>query len=198
METFMSTRVYRQAARAVATQDTEESILAAFRDLLNESWFDEITLDDVALRANTTRQTVIRRFGAKSGLLAAFTKRIAIEITTRRASAPSDDVDGAVAVLIEDYEATGDMVVRLLSLEGRIAEIEPMLEIGRSEHRRWVESTFASRLSVFAGKEREDRLSQLLIATDVWVWVLLRRTQERTPVETARLTADMINRILKQ
>jgi len=194
----MSTRVYRQAARAVATQDTEESILAAFRDLLNESWFDEITLDDVALRANTTRQTVIRRFGAKSGLLAAFTKRIAIEITTRRASAPSDDVDGAVAVLIEDYEATGDMVVRLLSLEGRIAEIEPMLEIGRSEHRRWVESTFASRLSVFAGKEREDRLSQLLIATDVWVWVLLRRTQERTPVETARLTADMINRILKQ
>ena len=194
----MPRRSYRQAARAVSTQDTEESILLAFRELLNESWFDEITLDDVALRANTTRQTVIRRFGAKSGLLAAFTKRIANEITARRTSAPPDDVDGAVAILIDDYEATGDMVVRLLSLEGRIAEIEPTLEIGRAEHRRWVESTFASRLSVFAGKDREDRLSQLLIATDVWVWVLLRRTQKRTAVEVVRLTADMIKKILRK
>ena len=194
----MASRSYRQAARAVSTQDTEESILLAFRELLNESWFDEITLDDVALRANTTRQTVIRRFGAKSGLLAAFTKRIANEITARRASAPSDDVDAAVAILIDDYEATGDMVVRLLSLEGRIAEIEPTLEIGRAEHRRWVESTFASHLSVFTGKDREDRLSQLLIATDVWVWVLLRRTQKRTAVEAVRVTADMIKKILRK
>ncbi len=194
----MSSRSYRQAARAVSTQDTEESILLAFRELLNESWFDEITLDDVALRANTTRQTVIRRFGAKSGLLAAFTKRIANEITARRASAPPDDVDGAVAILIDDYEATGDMVVRLLSLEGRIAEIEPTLEIGRAEHRRWVKLTFASHLSVFTGKDREDRLSQLLIATDVWVWVLLRRTQKRTAVEAVRVTADMIKKILRK
>jgi AcrR family transcriptional regulator len=190
-------RPYEQTARAASTKDTQESILTAFRRLLNDRWFDEITLDDVADRAQTTRQTVIRHYGGKSGLLAAFTERVAVEIKNRRAAAPSDDIAGAIAVLVEDYEETGDMVLRLLSLEGRIAEVDPTLKIGRLEHKRWVESTFKPWLARSSGRQRDDRLAQLLVVTDVWTWLLLRRHQQRTAEETARLMAAMATKILK-
>jgi AcrR family transcriptional regulator len=190
-------RAYRQVARAAATQDTENAIVIAFRELLNDRFYDEITLDDVAAAANTTRQTVIRRFGAKAGLLAAFTQRIGNEIETRRASAPTDDVAGAVAVLVADYEATGDMVMRLLALEGRIPDIEPTLETGRAGHRRWVETTFGPGLKSFGKAERADRLAQILVATDVWSWFLLRRTQKKSVAETKRLMTEMISRLLQ-
>jgi len=190
-------RAYRQVARAAATHDTENAIVIAFRELLSDRFYDEITLDDVAAAASTTRQTVIRRFGAKAGLLAAFTQRIGNEIETRRASAPSDDVAAAVAVLVADYEATGDMVMRLLALEGRIPDIEPTLETGRAGHRRWVETTFGPGLKSFGKAERADRLAQILVATDVWSWFLLRRTQKKSVAETKRLMTEMISRLLQ-
>jgi len=190
-------RAYRQVARAAATHDTENAIVIAFRELLSDRFYDEITLDDVAAAASTTRQTVIRRFGAKAGLLAAFTQRIGNEIETRRASAPTDDVAGAVAVLVADYEATGDMVMRLLALEGRIPDIEPTLETGRAGHRRWVETTFGPGLKSFGKAERADRLAQILVATDVWSWFLLRRTQKKSVAETKRLMTEMISRLLQ-
>ncbi|MBN9536550.1 MAG: TetR family transcriptional regulator, partial [Alphaproteobacteria bacterium] len=57
----MPPRAYRQSARANAVQDTERQIVDALIALLEERWFDEITLDDIAAAAGTTRQTVIRR-----------------------------------------------------------------------------------------------------------------------------------------
>lgn len=189
-------RIYRQTARAVSAQDTEDKILHAFRALLERRWYDEISLDDVASGAGATRQTIIRRFGGKAGLLAAFTRGIAAEIETIRAAAPSNDIAGAVAVLVHDYEINGDMVLRFLSLEGRIAEIAPLLETGRVSHRRWIAETFAARLSTFDDAERHDRLSHLLAATDVWTWLLLRRTQGHSVEETQRLLTTMISKLL--
>lgn len=189
-------RAYRQTTRAASAQDTEAAILRAFRSMLQHRWYDEIALDEVAAGAGTTRQTVIRRFGGKAGLLAAFTSRIATEIETIRAAAPSDDTAAAVAVLVDEYEINGDMVLRLLSLEGRIAEIDPVLETGRAGHKRWVETTFAPRLSAFDEAERVDRLSHLLVATDVWTWLLLRRTQGHSVVDTQRLLTTMITKLL--
>ena len=153
-------------------------------------------MDEVASSAGATRQTVIRRFGGKAGLLAAFTRGIAAEIETIRAAAPSDDIAGAVAVLVDDYETNGDMVLRFLSLEGRIPEIDPVLETGRASHKRWVATTFAARLATFDEAERLDRLSHLLAATDVWTWLLLRRTQGHSVEETQRLLTAMISKLL--
>jgi AcrR family transcriptional regulator len=189
-------RPYRQTARAAASQDTGEAILRAFRELLQERWYDEISLDDVAARAGSTRQTVIRRFGGKTGLLAAFTSRLGREIEAQRAAAPSDDIAAAVAILVADYETTGEMVLRFLSLEGRVAEVAPMLATGRESHRRWVETTFGPRLSAFDEAEGRDRLAALLVATDVWSWLLLRRTQGHSVAETRRLLAATISKLL--
>jgi AcrR family transcriptional regulator len=190
-------RPYRQLARAVAAQDMENAIVSAFRDLLSERFYDEITLDDVAAAAGTTRQTIIRRFGNKSGVLTAFTQRVGEEIEAHRASAASGSVREAARVLVSDYETTGDMVIRLLALEGRIADIEPTLETGRAGHRKWVETTFAPRLQGLDRTERRDRISQILVVTDVWTWFLLRKTQRKSVSETTRLIASMIDRLLQ-
>ncbi|BGE86394.1 MULTISPECIES: TetR/AcrR family transcriptional regulator [Methylosinus] len=189
-------RPYRQTARAAASQDMAQAILRAFRNLLHERWYDEISLDDVAAKAKTTRQTVIRRFGGKTGLLSAFTTSISGEIEAKRSIAPTGDIRDAVAVLVADYERNGAMVLRFLALEGRLEEVEPMLETGRRGHRRWVESTFGARLDAFGEAERRDRLAQLLIATDVWSWLLLRRTQGHDVPETERLLTAMISKLL--
>jgi AcrR family transcriptional regulator len=189
-------RPYRQTARAAATQVTGEAIVGAFRALIEERWYDEISLDEVAAKAGTTRQTIIRRYGGKAGLLAAFTDRLAPEIEARRAAAPSDDIAACVAVLVDDYERIGEMVLRFLSLEGRAPEVEPMLETGRRSHRLWVETTFGPRLASYGEAERRDRIAALLVATDIWSWFLLRRTQGHSVAETERLLTAMISKLL--
>lgn len=66
-----ATRPYRQTARAEAADELRSRILRAFLDALKTGWLVDITLDDVAAAARTTRQTVIRLFGGKEGLLKA-------------------------------------------------------------------------------------------------------------------------------
>jgi AcrR family transcriptional regulator len=189
-------RPYRQTARAAAAQDTAQAILLAFRELLEQRWYDEISLDDIAAKAGTTRQTLIRRFGGKTGLLAAFTNGVAAEIAAQRATAPTDDTAAAIAVLVADYEKNGAMVLRFLSLEGRLDEVVPLLEAGRKGHRLWVEMTFGLGLAALDETQRRDRLAQLLVVTDVWSWLLLRQTQGHSVEETERLITAMVSKLL--
>src|SRR5215207_7199490 len=77
-------RVYRQSARALAAEATGERILDAFDSQFRKRWFDEIRLEGVAREAGVTIQTVIRRFGAKEGLLDAMHQRLGGEIRQRR------------------------------------------------------------------------------------------------------------------
>src|SRR5947209_5585814 len=83
-------RGYEQTARAQMAQENGERIAAAFKDLLMQMWFDEITLDRVAADAGTTVQTIVRRFGGKDGLLEAAAKLIGIEVNARREKPTGD------------------------------------------------------------------------------------------------------------
>src|ERR1700727_2749559 len=118
---FLAKRPYRQTARAAAAESLRQRVVTAFNDLLLRRWIDEITLDEVAATAHTTRQTVIRLFGGKDGLLEAVVVLIKAEAVPRT-SMPGD-VSGRAALkaLIAHYEAAGDMVVRFLAQEERHA-----------------------------------------------------------------------------
>ena len=85
----------------------------AFLARLMEQWFDEITLDCVAADADVTVQTIVRRFGGKAGLLTSAGETLAVRIRAQRA-APAGDIDSLLTNLVEDYEKTGDSVIRLL------------------------------------------------------------------------------------
>ncbi|QEN85835.1 TetR/AcrR family transcriptional regulator [Labrys sp. KNU-23] len=194
----MSPRAYRQSARAHAVQDTEQQIIDALIALLEERWFDEITLDDIATTAGTTRQTVIRRFGSKTGVLSAMAAQMDVSIRAQRWSTPAESVADIVTLLMDDYERTGDILVRTLGQEARIPEFAAVLDRGRRGHREWIEDMFKAWLDKLDDRAREDRLAQLLAQTDVWIWHLLRRAQGQSAANTHRLMTQAIERLLHE
>jgi AcrR family transcriptional regulator len=187
-------RPYRQSARAAAAENLRKRIVAAFHNLLLKRWIDEITLDEVAVSAGTTRQTVIRLFGTKDGLLDAVMDLVRAEAVPRT-STPVD-VSGRAALesLIAHYEAVGDMVVRFLAQEERHSALRPLLAQGRHEHRAWVAERFGSTQSGLSEIERERQITRLIVATDIYTWKLLRRDFGKSQDEVLHLMVGIINK----
>lgn len=190
-------RPYHMRARAVAAQATRNRILAAMLELFLKRWYDEITLKDVAAEAGVALQTVVNHFSTKEGLLSALLEdpRLIDEFAGRRFSAEPGDVAGALELLEADYEHAGDAMLRMLALEWRAPAIRPVLEIGRVGHRRWLEAIFETSLATLPARLRERRLDQLVCATDVYLWQILRRVQRRTRKETLRSVLEMVTAI---
>lgn len=184
-------RGYRQSARARAAEQTGERILDGFAARLRDGWFDEVRLEDVARDAGVTVQTVIRRFGGKDGLLEAAHARMSREIRGRREVA-AGDVAGAVRALIEDYELVGDIVMRSLAQEDRHPAMRQMTDFGRSFHRQWLQRVFSPWLEPLSPEEARSRTDALVVATDVYIWKLVRRDMARTTTEYRRQVEDLI------
>jgi AcrR family transcriptional regulator len=180
-------RPYRMTSRAEAVQATGERILDAAEDLFWVTPVERMSLDDVAGRAGVTVQTVLRRYGSKDGLVTAVATRAAERVRRQRDEAPVGDVPGAVANLLDHYEAMGDRALRLLAEEDSGPTMREIVERGRAIHRAWVQRTFAPQLAPLRGASRERRTAQLVAVTDVYVWKLLRRDAglSRTQVERA-------------
>lgn len=185
-------RVYRQTARAAAAEELRQRVATAFYELLLLRWVDEITLDDVAASAGTTRQTVIRLFGGKEGLLEAMAAIVEAQAEPRILLPHDASIQQALQALIAHYEVMGDLVVRLLAQEERHPALHPILERGRREHRSWVAKWFGGALK---GVERERQITRLVVATDVYTWKLLRRDFGNTQKEVTVLMADLLERI---
>lgn len=185
-------RVYRQTARAAAAEQLKQRVATAFHKLLLSRWVDEITLDDVAASAGTTRQTVIRLFGGKEGLLEAMAAIVEAQAEPRLQLPQDASMRQALRALIEHYEVTGDLVIRLLAQEERHPALRPILELGRREHRAWVAKWFGGTLK---GVEGERQVTRLVVATDVYTWKLLRRDFGNTEKEVTVLMAGLLERI---
>jgi AcrR family transcriptional regulator len=190
-------RAYNQVARAVTSRETEEQIAAAFLRLLKKHWFDEITLDHIAAEAGTTRQTIIRRYGGKSGVLAAFVENMDKTIRTSRWNTPAGDIDNAICDLVDEYEELGPWLIRALSLEGRFTELATGLNQGRRGHREWVAYIFSPWLDKLEREQRQERVHELIAITDVWMWHLLRVDQKLNPSKVKALFKDMVKRLLR-
>jgi len=193
----LQVRPYHQTARAAATDDTRRRIVAAFEAALRVQWMDDITLDQIAAAAGTTRQTVIRLFGGKEGLLVAFSENLAKEIAGRRALPDRATPLQAARVVIADYEVDGDFIVRALAQEERHPVLKVWLSFGRAEHRRWVSETFAHALPA-DHTTRQARVTQLVVATDVYTWKLLRRDFQMSVDATEALIAGLISKLLTE
>jgi AcrR family transcriptional regulator len=174
-------RPYRQQARAEAQAATRGRIIEAALPLFLERWYDEVTLAGIARAAGVSQQTLVNHFGSKEGLLEACVAHLGPE---RRRRAADDPVTGVV----DDYEVGGDATIRFLALEQRVPAVAPFLDLGRANHRTWVEEAFADRLPS-SGPERERLVHAHVAATDVYTWKRLRRdaslTREAT-IETMR------------
>jgi len=121
-----------------------------------------------------------------------------VSIRDQRWSKSAQTVADIVRLLTDDYERTGDIIVRTLSQETRIPEFAAVLDRGRRGHREWIEDVFKAWLDKLDGPSRKDRLAQLLVQTDVWIWHLLRRAQKHSAAETHRLMTQAIERLLRE
>jgi len=182
-------RPYRQGARAQAAEETGQRILDAFLVRLGEQWFDEITLDALALDAGVTVQTIVRRFGGKQGLLEAARESLGREVENRRGTVVGD-IARAVDAVLADYEADGDFIMRLLAQEDRYPVLRVVSDYGRAGHREWIARTFAPWLDPLQPAARQATLDALVVATDLYVWKLVRRDMRRPlPAVRAVVTA---------
>lgn len=186
-------RPYRLGARAAATEETRARIVDAAIEVFLAGWYDEVTLRDVAARAGVALQTVVNHFGTKEELFSSGVQTLHARIEARRDAATPDDLDGALAVLVKHYEATGDGAIRALALEDRVPALRPVLARGRRFHRAWIERIFAATLAeVPAGPQRRRALAAHVAALDVYVWKLLRRDLGLGQAATITVMRDLV------
>ena len=162
-------------ARAEATNANGERILAAARDLFGKQLYDQVSLDDVAARAEVTVRTVVRRFGSKEQLFAAVADERALANRRARDATPIGDIPEAIRLLVTSYEDWGDVILHMLAQERRTASIGVRVRAGRRYHQAWVEKTFSPLLTSLPSTNRRLRVAQLTAVTDVYAWKVLRR-----------------------
>jgi AcrR family transcriptional regulator len=161
--------------RAVSATANGESILASARRLFGEIRYDRVSLDDVAAQAGVTVRTVVRRFGSKEQLFGAVSAERAASIRRARDEVPAGDIAEAVRLLVGTYEDWGDEVLHLLSQERGLARVNNTVEAGRRYHAAWVERAFSPLLGELPPAVRRRRIGQLVAATDIYCWKVLRR-----------------------
>jgi AcrR family transcriptional regulator len=191
-------RPYHMSTRATAAEATGQRILQAFLDLYMTHWLEDLTLEDVAVRAGVTVQTVLRRYGSKAGLIQAAGESLYQQVSSQRNQAPAGDITGAVANLMDHYEAVGDLTIRTLAQEQRHEALYSFAERGRALHRAWVETAFSPLLNGLSAGERVDMLAKLVVVTDLYVWKLLRRDMGFEREQTERYVAEMVSAVIKR
>jgi AcrR family transcriptional regulator len=190
-----SPRRYRQTARAEASEQTGRRIVETFGACIRDRWFDEVTLEEVAARAGVTVRTVLRRFGGKEGLVAAYAAYLVPIGRDRRGVVPGD-IEGAVDGLLTFYEEIGDGTILHLAQESRYEALKPLLETGRREHRALITQVFAPVLASLPGRDRRRTMDALVIAMDIYAWKLLRRDIGRSVRETRAVMLAMVRAVL--
>jgi len=170
----MRKRAYSMTVRAEKATATRQKILDSAVQLYRQSAIEDFTLDEIARRAGTTVQTVLRAFESKENLLIAALDRFAKGGEMMRQTPPGD-VAAAVGAIFDIYETMGDLLMQRLADERRWTAMKPALDAGRANHRRWVEHIFAPLVARRGKAARAEMLDALTAATDIYVWQKLRR-----------------------
>lgn len=165
-------RSYNMSKRASSAAETGRRILQATEDLFMEGPLSDLTLNAVAERAGVTVQTVIRRFRDRLGLINATAEFASARVMAQRDAAPAGDVRAAVENLIEHYETTGALALKLLTEESSSPVLAEIVKGGRQLHRQWCERVFDPFLR--NEPDRDRRLAQFVALCDVYTWKLLR------------------------
>lgn len=167
-----SSRTYTKVARAEAEQQTRAALIAAADEAFLSGPWVRVSLESIAQSAGVTKQTLLRHFGSKDGLLEQ-TLRLAIpRVEKQRLSAPTDDIPGAVDNLLDHYEQRGGRAMRSTNLDlgGPLAELA---QISRQFHYDWIDHAFGRWLAPVPSAERARLRAALIAICDVQSWSIL-------------------------
>ncbi len=189
-------RPYRMSARAEASKATGDRVLEAATRLFGARPYDDVSLDDVAVEAGVTVQTLLRRHGSKEGLVDAAAALGLEQVRSARSEAEVGDLAAAIANLSEHYEAWGERSLRFLAQEERVPAMRRVTDAGRALHRAWVERVFAPWIARRRGAARTRLSAQLVAITDVYVWKILRRDRGLDAAATRRALHELVESIV--
>lgn len=190
-------RSYRMSARAEAAEQTGERIVDAMLALLATTPYERLRLEDVAVGAGVTVQTVIRRFSSKAGLMTAVVERELGHIAAAREAAQHESVPRTVAALVGHYEIYGALILKTYSEAPLVPGLPELVARGRAYHVQWCRRTFERHLEPDLDDEtRRVRLAQLVAACDATTWRILRHDGGLTASETERALNELIAPLL--
>jgi AcrR family transcriptional regulator len=179
-------------ARAQSQERTREALQeVAVQEFYAGRW-EKTSLEALAASAGVTKQTLLRHFGSKAGLLLRAIVDNAAKGLNQRRSVPQGDVAGAVENLLEHYEEWGARSLRIGAwLEGGNPVLAKISQAARQVHYDWVEYAFAPQLERLQGQERLRRRAALIALCDVHTWWLLSHDLgfERAQVRATLVTA---------
>ena len=190
------TRSYDMTARSAKAEATKSRIRMAAMQLYRERTIEDFTLDEVAARAGTTVQTVLRIFGSKDSLVYAALDELAAGGEPLKPTPPGD-VAAFTSAIYDLYETIGDLVIQRLNDERRRPGLKASLGQGRENHRDGVKTAFAPQLQRCSGAARAQLLSMLTVLSDVYVWKLLRRDQGLSRAAAEAIVCRMITSVIK-
>jgi AcrR family transcriptional regulator len=191
-------RPYRQVARAEARQRTRDALLdAASRELYEGDW-PKVSLAVVAERAGVSKQTLLRHFGSKEGLLVQTLIRAAAEIGDQRWSAPAGDVPGTIENLLDHYDAWGERALRVGSWQNDQGMLAVLSLGARQLHYQWVEHAFAPWLAELSGEPRRRTRGALIALCDVQTWWILSHDLGLDRGEVHAVLTDLVERLLSE
>ncbi len=168
-----SPRRYSMAKRGEQAAATKQRIIDAARELISSETPD-FTLALVAESAGTSVQTVLRAFGNKEGLIIeAVVGSLGSEYATPPPAPRS--VPEVVSRVFDEFEENGDRIMWMVANEHRVDGLAKVIAGGRAIHRERVTAAFADRLAGYSRADRRQAVAALLVATDTYVWKLLRR-----------------------
>jgi AcrR family transcriptional regulator len=193
-----STREYKQVERAKAQERTREALIAAATDEFFEGNWLKSTLDSLSHKAGVTRQTLLRHFGSKDGLLMQSLMRGASQVRDQRWSTPTTDISGAVANVIDHYEEWGERSVRIGAWQRGPTVLALFANAARQIHYDWVEHAFARWLEGFDEQTQARRRAVLILLCDVQAWWILSNDLGLPRGEIHAILTDQIERALEE
>jgi AcrR family transcriptional regulator len=188
-------RAYTKVARAEAEEQTRAALIAAADEAFLSGPWERASLDSIALSAGVTKQTLLRHFGSKDGLLAHTLRLAAAEVERQRLSAPTDDIPGAVDNLLDHYEQRGGRAMRSTNLDvgGPLAELA---QISRQFHYDWIDHAFGRWLASASSPERARLRAALIAICDVQSWWILTHDLGLSRAEVRATLVLCIRRLL--
>jgi AcrR family transcriptional regulator len=186
-------RQYRMNVRAQRSEETAQRIREVALERFLSRSYDEVTLAEVAEAAAVTVPTLIAHFGRKEDLFAAVLEDWCGRMVESRDEAPVGDHAGAIRNLLDHYDAEGNRILHLLAEEDRFPAVRAMMDEGRKFHRGWVERIFEPSLRSLRGPRREQLMVQLIVATDLLTWKLMRLDMKLSRRRTEAAVVQMVD-----
>jgi AcrR family transcriptional regulator len=186
-------RQYRMDVRARRSEETARRIREVALERFLSRSYDEVTLAEVAEVAGVTVPTLIAHFGCKENLFAAGLEDWGGRMVESRDDAPAGDHAGAIRNLLDHYDTEGNRILHLLAEEDRFPAVRAMTDEGRKFHREWVERVFEPSLRSLRGARKEQLVIQLIVATDLLTWKLIRLDMKLSRRRTEAAIVHMVD-----